>query len=134
MSVIFHSVRICRSVGRMYTLWAGRSRDQFLTMFKEMSLLDRLPDSFSSPFIVLFNGCGDRPPEIQRLVREDDTSCPSRIKFKNKWRYTSAHCRLYVHGLHSNSFTFDFKVWYLCCASSMHNERVTIARHCTLLL
>ena len=96
----------------MYKLWAGRSGGQFLIRFKKMSLLERLPASFSSPLIVLFNVYGDRPPEIQRPVREDDPSCPSSIKVSsNKWRYTSTHYRLYVHGLQSEIFNFDFKVW-----------------------
>jgi hypothetical protein len=118
----------------MYTILAGRSWDQFLIRFKEMLLLERLPESFSSPFVVIFNGYGDRSPEIQRPVREDDSSCPSSIMVKNKWRYTSTHYRLYVHGLHNDSFNFDFKLWYACCASSMHNERVTTASQCTVLL
>jgi len=132
--VTFHSVRICRSVGIIYTILAGRSSDQFLIRFKEMLLLERIPESFSSPFIVLFNGYGDRSPEIQRPVREDDPSCPSSIMLKNKWHYTSTHYRLYVHGLHNDSFTFDFKLWYACCASSVHNKRVTTASQCTILL
>jgi len=109
MSVIFHSVRICRSVGIMYTLRAGRSGDQFLIRFKEISLLERLLDSFTSPLNVLFVGYGHRPPEIQRPVREDGLSCPSSIKVKNKCCYTSTHYRFYVHGLHINSFNFDFR-------------------------
>ena len=47
--MIFHSVRIGRSVGITYTLWAGRSGGQFLIRFKEMSLLERFPDSFFEP-------------------------------------------------------------------------------------
>jgi hypothetical protein len=85
MSAIFHSVRICRSVGIMYTLWAGRSGGQFLIRSKELSVLERRPDSFSGPLSVLFNGYVGRPQEVQRPVRVYDSSCPSSIDVKNKW-------------------------------------------------